>query len=61
MDFEAQLEALIEGALDSAEVDAVEIIFALGQAELRMRLAMAQAADDAAEEEAPTEEEAPAE
>lgn len=55
MDFEALLDELIEKALDSAEVDAVDMIFALGQAELRLRLAMAQAADDAAEDEAPTE------
>jgi hypothetical protein len=57
MDFEALLDELIAAAIEHEDgPGVVDVIFALGQAQLELRLAMLQAKDDAAaEEEAPTE------
>jgi hypothetical protein len=57
MDFEALLDELIAAAIEHEDgPGVVDVIFALGQAEMELRLAMLQAKDDAAaEEEATTE------
>lgn len=50
--FEDALKQLIDDAIEDPEgPDLVEVVFDLGQAELRLRLAMEQAAIDAAAEE----------